>query len=747
MKAARAVSVVALMSGALLASAQTPVPTPRPTPFAAASSELAINATTSGGQETPVVAMAADHGFVVAWRSEGQDGDSGGIFARRFDRDGAPLGNEFQVNETTTGDQRDPSIAADLDGNFVLVWASPDPDGNADVFARRYGSAGNPLGGEFQVNTYTTGDQADADVSVAGDFVVVWSSVPTMAQPGQDGDQGGIYARRYDAAGNPIGDEFLVNDVTAGDQREPRVSFFHWFNVIWQGPDADGTGIFARRYDLNGVPYGPQFQVNTYTPGDQAHPDIDGLGSPFFAAWMSSANGGAETRILAQSFGPLGNPLGPEFQVNTQTPAAESRPRVARDASVEGDFVVAWEGQDDPADPATPGVFAQRFHNQPFPTTAFFLANPSRQGSEYQVNMNTTGSQSTPDVAMNQYGRFVVVWNSSDGVAGSEIIARRFNRPIAAPMRVDAVLSGGVSNVNGVLEAGERVVVAPTWINTEGTPLPLTGTASNIVGPDGPTYQVDDATADYATIFENPLDCLFGVVDCYEISVSGSRPAAHWDATFDETLASPSLGQGAEGMKKTWPLHVGGSFADVPMDVFYPFIENLFHNGVTAGGACGAGLYCGEDVVLRRQMAVFLLKAAHGPAFAPPEATGTVFADVSQSDPFAPWIEQLSREGITGGCGGGNFCPAASVTRQQMSAFLLKTLFGPSYAGEPCLGTFEDLPCSSPFAPYVQALVRYEIAAGCQASPPLYCPLDPTKRKQMAVFLVKTFGLELYGPD
>src|SRR4030095_10979941 len=105
---------------------------------------------------------------------------------------------------------------------------------------------------------------------------------------------------------------------------------------------------------------------------------------------------------------------------------------------------------------------------------------------------------------------------------------------------------------------------------------------------------------------------------CYEIPLSAPRPAPHWDATFDEHPASA----GPPGTQtKTWALHVGGSFPDVPQDAFYPYIENLFHNGVTAGGGCGPGLYCGEDLVLRQQMAVFLLNAklwhTHSPLTAP----------------------------------------------------------------------------------------------------------------------------------
>ena len=121
-------------------------------------------------------------------------------------------------------------------------------------------------------------------------------------------------------------------------------------------------------------------------------------------------------------------------------------------------------------------------------------------------------------------------------------------------------------------------------------------------------------------------------------------------------------------------------------------------------------------------MAVFLLKARWGAVFLPPPATGTVFPDVPASNPFARWIEELSREGVTGGCGGGLYCPDNPVTRQQMAVFLLKTLQGPTYAPDPCGGDFDDVPCPSQFADWIEDLAGRSITGGCSVTPPLYCP-------------------------
>ena len=100
------------------------------------------------------------------------------------------------------------------------------------------------------------------------------------------------------------------------------------------------------------------------------------------------------------------------------------------------------------------------------------------------------------------------------------------------------------------------------------------------------------------------------------------------------------------------------------------FIEQLLLDGITSG--CGNSNYCPDATVTRAQMAVFLLRAKYGSGYSPPAATG-VFGDVDLSYWAVHWIEQLADEGITVGCGGGNYCPDESVTRAQMAVFLVRT--------------------------------------------------------------------------
>ena len=180
-------------------------------------------------------------------------------------------------------------------------------------------------------------------------------------------------------------------------------------------------------------------------------------------------------------------------------------------------------------------------------------------------------------------------------------------------------------------------------------------------------------------------------------------------------------------------------FLDVPQaDLFHDFVAKVFRNRITAG--CGGGSYCRDNPVTRAQMAVFLLKSEHGFLFEPPACAG-VFPDVPCPGVFTNWIEQLASEAITAGCGNGNYCPADSVTRQQMAVFLLKTEHGSGYTPPPCAGLFGDVACPSQFAVWVEQLFNENVTGGCQASPLLYCPTSSVTRGQMAVFLTKTFSL------
>ncbi|MFC1482600.1 flagellar hook associated protein, partial [Myxococcota bacterium] len=234
-----------------------------------------------------------------------------GIFAQRYDSAGNPVGAEFQVNTYTTDGQMHPAVEVAVDGSFVVVWQSYGQDGDEyGIVAKRYDSAGNPVGSEFQVNSYVTDWQRYPALAVAGDgsFVVGWRS------DGQDGDGWGIFAQRYDTAGNPAGGEFQANNYTTSNQTYPDLGVADdgSFVVVWMsdGQDGDEWGIFGQRYDSTGIPTGGEFQVNSYTMDIQGWPAVamDGDGS-FVIAWTSRNQDGDVWGIFAKRYDSAGNPL------------------------------------------------------------------------------------------------------------------------------------------------------------------------------------------------------------------------------------------------------------------------------------------------------------------------------------------------------------------------------------------------------------------------------------------------------
>jgi Matrixin len=365
-------------------------------------SETLVNTTTTGVQtESPynghTVAIDANGNYVVVWQSQNQDGSGWGIYAQRYSASGAEVGGEFRVNTTTTGDQEYPSVAMSPGGNFVVVWASANQDGSGwGVFGQQYSSLGVAIGGEFRVNTYTTGDQSYPDIAMDqnGDFVVTWAS------SGEDGSGWGVYAQRYSASGAPIGGEFRVNTTTTGDQTYPSVSMDSAgdFVIAWQSQNQDGSGwgVYAQRYNASGSKVGGEFLVNTVTGGDQTSPSVamDGTGD-FTIAWDSLSPGGGPV-VDAQRYNSLGATVGGQFQVNTLVEANLTHPSVATDQS--GDLLFTWSSYTNPAT-AQWNVMGRQFN-----------ASGVALGPEFQVNTSVGYNQMYANAAMNNQGQVVVDW-------------------------------------------------------------------------------------------------------------------------------------------------------------------------------------------------------------------------------------------------------------------------------------------------------------------------------------------------
>lgn len=411
------------------------------------------------------------------------------LVAARSHADVGPVGPEFQVNTYTTGEQVRPRVGADAAGNFVVVWDAfryygreAGPDGSeSGIGARRFDAAGNPQGPEFVVNTYTLGPQVGADVSVApsGEFVVTWQGGDYYSH--QDGSESGAFVQRFAASGASLGNELTANTTTADPQIGPAVAMgpVGGALAVWEsfasavaGGDGDQSGVFARRYDASGMPVGPEFQVNTYTTGRQGDPAVaaDPAGG-FVVVWRSGSSynygggqDGSTGGVFGQRLDAAGARIGGEFQVNTYTSGVQGAPAVV--AGPASGFVVVWQsgvnygagGQDG----SNTGVFGQRFDGA-----------GARAGGEFQVNTYTTGPQHQPGISADEDGDLVVTWSSGrfgltqDGSEGG-VFARHLTstgQPVGPEVQVNthtlgpqehpSVSADGLGNFVVVWESGD----------------------------------------------------------------------------------------------------------------------------------------------------------------------------------------------------------------------------------------------------------------------------------------------------
>lgn len=523
-----------------------------------------LQAQTPAGPELPVnthtgrpfdVSVALDKagGFVVAWT---RDISAPLPVARGFTSTGVALGDEFQIGPANNLFFQ--SLAADDKGGFL---------GLGGQTVSRFDASGRPLGGAVPIGADTL--EGRITPTPDGGFMVARrATVP--------GDL--ILGRRYDSAGNAVGSEFQVNTTTGGFEMYPAIAGTPGgqFVVAWQSFDKEDYGVRAQRVKGSGERLGSELLVNTTELGYQAvaggsfdHVVAAARDGSFVVTWASYDHSRLRSDLMARRYDPQGVPRGDEFRVNTSTTTFAIGSRVAMDDS--GDFVIAWSETSG----STRRLRARRFD-----------AEGNGRGNEFQVNTSTTESPGLASVDSDPAGNFVVAW-TTDGPNGPvNVRAQRFGGLLPAALAVDGA-------GNGVLEPGETAALAPSWRNLNGQAQAFTGTLTRLSGPAGGTYTITDAAAGYGTVPNGALGACGA--DCYAITVSGARPALHWDATATERLAPDSQGQ-VQG----WSVHLGDSFTDVPRSSsFYPFVETLLHRGVTAG--CGAVSYCPGSSTTREQ--------------------------------------------------------------------------------------------------------------------------------------------------
>ncbi len=216
------------------------------------------------------VALDKSGGFVVIWSSSGQETPDQadlnlGLFGRRYDPSGHPIGPEFHVNTYRRNTQRLAAIAMDRSsGNFVVVWQSKNQDGSdLGLYGQRFAADASKLGGEFLIPTHTEGEQGEGAIAMdlKGNFVVAW----TGADPANL-YRNAIFAQRFTASGERIGGEFQVSEATDGYEDASRIAMDGQGNFVISWDHWPVGLAYARLYRANGTPVRDPVQL-TLVPG------------------------------------------------------------------------------------------------------------------------------------------------------------------------------------------------------------------------------------------------------------------------------------------------------------------------------------------------------------------------------------------------------------------------------------------------------------------------------------------------
>jgi uncharacterized delta-60 repeat protein len=333
--------------------------------------ETRVNTTTANFQLAPAITKLGNGGYMVAWQSNIQDGSGLGIYAQRFDAMGQAVGGEFRINTYTRDDQNLASLTTLADGSVMAVWQSIQ-GADTGVYAQRIGADGSLIGAEFLVNSANLEIQSRPSVTALADggFVVAWESNL------QDGSGYGIYAQRYDAAGGLVGGESRINTVTAFDQTRVSSTALNdgGYLLVWQSnrQDGSGFGVYGQRYDAMGQAVGSEFLVNTTTANSQQLASVAALtDGGFVVTWQSNLQDGSGFGIYAQRYDAAGSRMGVETLVNSNTASDQRAPRILALAS--GGYVVVW--QSDLQDGSAGGVFGQVFAADGTALGAEFVVN------------------------------------------------------------------------------------------------------------------------------------------------------------------------------------------------------------------------------------------------------------------------------------------------------------------------------------------------------------------------------------
>lgn len=387
-----------------------------------------------GDQVKPSLALS-DSGGILAWEDNATDGEGTGISARWLTADGAARGERFRVNQQGAGQQEKVSVALFEDGVRLFVWQGG-LVGRQAIIARWMDADGIFLSDDVLVSPTTTGDNRNPSVAILADgsAVIGWSAT------GSDGSGSGILAQRVSSSGELIGEAIPINEFQVGNQRSPAVSAFgSGFVAAWISDEQTAlnrSDLYLRSFSSTGVATGSEVRVNT-TSDSVAEPVLLENQGQLWIGWSrltlpspqsvvqaglaSAAPTAAGWSVRMRRFDSNLQPIGGEHPVSNQAQGSQT---TLGFAAARGSVLAVWLS--DRLDGSNLGVGGRILDVQGAPI-----------GDSFVVNTVTRNDQIDPIVAASPSGRFLVAWSDWRGINdGQELALQRFlieGVPLAAP--------------------------------------------------------------------------------------------------------------------------------------------------------------------------------------------------------------------------------------------------------------------------------------------------------------------------
>ena len=373
-----------------------------------------------GQMEKPEIAMNESGDTILIWQDKG--GQSYEIMSQLFDSYGFPSSLPLKINQFRPYDQKNPSVAMDKYGNFVVVWQSYKQDGSeGGIFGRGISDDGRRMGKEFRVNTYLRGNQTSPAIAMDeyGNFVVVWTSEK------QDGSPKSIYAQRFNAQAERIGEEFRVNTRCDGTQTEPSVSLDNNgnFMIVWQSWDEDDWNIYGQVYDWDGMPVSEEdILINKTIDYNQARPDVTTLGNDkFIVVWENTSRHDVleikMENIKGQIYKNTGQKTGSEFDVSNPIAGHQQYPDIIQASSSK--LFVVWQNYNKRyIDDRCWHIFGQALKT-----------NGTLDGNWVMLSAESDKWNQSPAIASDSKGVIGVIWASLNDIKYKK--ALHFTRTVA----------------------------------------------------------------------------------------------------------------------------------------------------------------------------------------------------------------------------------------------------------------------------------------------------------------------------